>query len=104
MEGKKPGKQFLQKKTNSPGKKCWDKNRRKKCQKTFLYSHKYHHQKMGGEYARNNIYRSTRIARAKNVWKKLFEKSAKKLFYIHTYIMPKKLGEKREIIFPETNK
>jgi len=82
------------------------KNRPNKCEKTFLYSHKYHHQKMGGENARNNFYRSTRIERAKNVWKKLFAKSAKKRFFIFTRIScPKKLGEKtREIIFPETNK
>ena len=55
MEGKKREKQFLQKYTNSPGKKCWAKNRRKKCQKTFLYSHEYHHQKMGGK-TRETIY------------------------------------------------
>ena len=102
MEGKKPGKQFLQKNTNSPGKKCWDKNRRKKCQKTYLYSHKYHHQKMGGEYARNNLCRSTRIERAKNVGKKLFEKSAKKSFlYSHEYHVQKMGIKTREIIFPE---
>jgi len=37
MGGKKPAKQFLQKNTISPSKKCWDKNRRKKCQKTFFF-------------------------------------------------------------------
>ena len=106
MEGKKREKQFLQKNTNSPGKKFWDKNRRKKCQKRFYIHTNIITRKWGGEYARNNFYRSTRIERAKNLWKKLFEKSAKKhFFYNHTYIMPKKLGEKtREIIFPETNK
>ena len=51
----KRAKQFFQKHINSAIKKCWEKNRRKKCEKRFLYAHKYRYQKMGGKNARNNI-------------------------------------------------
>jgi len=44
---KKCAKQFFQKNTNSANKKCWEKNRRKKGKKRFLYSHEYRDQKMG---------------------------------------------------------
>jgi len=103
--GEKRAKQFLQKNTNSPSKKCWDKNRRKKCQKTFFIFTRISSTKNGGKNARNNFYRSTRIERAKNVGKKLFEKSAKKrLLYSHEYHAQKMGGKTREIIFPEPHK
>ena len=102
--GEKPAKQFLQKNTISPSKKCWDKNRRKKCQKTFFF-HTNIINKKWGKNARNNFYRSTRIERAKNFGKKLFEKSAKKRFlYSHEYHAQKMGGKTREIIFLETHK
>ena len=37
------------------------------------------------------------------MWKKVAKKCEKTVFYIHKYIVSKKLGEKtRETIFPET--
>ena len=75
-------------------KKMLGKNRRKKCQKNFLYSHDNHHQKMGGK-TRENFYRSTRIEQTKNVGKKVFEKRAKKRFlYSHEYHAQKNGGKK----------
>jgi len=35
------------KRTNSASKKFWEKNRRKKCEKSFLYSHECRDQKNG---------------------------------------------------------
>ena len=73
--------------------------------KKLFFSHEYIHQKIGGKNARNNFYRSTRIERAKNVGKKLFEKSAKKRFlYSHEYHAQKMGRKTREIIFPEPHK
>jgi len=70
------------------------KNRKKCAKKRFLFSHENHHQKMGGKNTRNNFYRSTRIERAKNVGKKLFDKSAKKPFFSHEYHAQKNGGKK----------
>ena len=36
MEGTKRSKQFFQQDTNSASKKCWETNRRKKCEKRFF--------------------------------------------------------------------
>ena len=55
MWGKKPAKQFLQKHTNSVNKKCWEKNRGKKCEKRFFIFTQISLQNMGGENARNNF-------------------------------------------------
>jgi len=57
----------------------------------------------GGKNARNNLCRSTRIERAKNVGKKLFEKSAKKRFlYPHEYHAQKMGGKKTRNNFSRT--
>ena len=51
--------------------------------------------KKGGEKARYNFSRNTRIVRAKNVGKKIVGKKCEKnFFYIHTYIVAKKWWEK----------
>jgi len=58
---------------------------------------------MGGKNARNNFSRIKPIERAKNVGKKLSQKSAKKLFlYTQEYRVQKMGGKTRETIFPET--
>jgi len=87
----------------SADKKCWEKNRRKKLRKIFLYSREYRVQKMEGKNARNYFSRNTPIERAKNVGNKSSQKSAKKSFlYSYEYRDQKMGGKKRETIFPET--
>ena len=85
--GEKSAKQFFQKLTNSASKKCWGKMSEKTAKNVFLYSHEYRDDKMGAKNSRNNFSRNTRIVRAKNVWEKIYENSAKNVFYIHTNIM-----------------
>ena len=58
MGGKKRAKQFFQKHTNSANKKCWLKNRRKKFEKRFTFSHEYRELKMGEE-TRETIFPET---------------------------------------------
>jgi len=59
--------------------------------------------KNGGENARNNFSRNTRIVRPKIWGKKSSQRVRKSYFYISTNTVTKKLGEKtRETIFPET--
>jgi len=61
------------------------KSSEKSAKQRFLYLHEYREKKWeGGNNARNNFYRRTRIVPAKNVAKKLFEKCAKKFFFIFT--------------------
>ena len=73
--GEKRAKQFLKKHKNSANKKCWEKNRRKKVRKTFFYIHtNIVTKKWGQQNARNNFYRNTLIAPAKNVWEKIVGK------------------------------
>ena len=56
-----------------------------------------------GENARNNFSRNKPIQRAKNVGKKLWQKSAKnRFFYSHEYRVQKMGGKTRETIFPVT--
>ena len=69
MGGIKRAKNFFQKHKNSASKKCWGKNRRKKCEKLFLYSHKYRYQKMGGKRAIQFFLKNKNSA-IKNVGKK----------------------------------
>ena len=72
--GTKRAKQFFQKHT-SANKKCLEKNRRKKVQKTFFYIHtNIVTKKWGGKNSQNNFSKNTRIVGAKNVWKKIFVK------------------------------
>ena len=101
MGGKKRAKQFFHQHTNSASKKCWEKNRRKKCEKRFLYSHKYRYQKMGGK-TRETIFPETENSAIKNVRKKILGKSSKNVFlYSHEYRDQKMGGGKtRETIFP----
>ena len=80
MGGMKRAKQFFQKLTCSAKKKCWEKNRRKKCEKRFLYSNEYGEKKCGEKHPRNNISRKTRIMRAKKVAKIIVGKVRKKTF------------------------
>jgi len=60
---------------------------------------------MGGEKARNNFSRNTRMMRTKNVAKKILAKNCeKKVFFMHTNMVTKKWGEKTHLtIFPETH-
>ena len=58
----------------------------------FLYSHKYRYQKMGGENARNNFSRNTRIVRAKNVGEKIVGKSPKNVFLNSDEYRVQKIG------------
>ena len=77
----------------------------KSAKNVFLYSHEYRYQKMGGEHARNNFSRNTRIVRAKNVGEKIVGKKVRKTFFIFTQISLPKNGwgkKPRETIFPET--
>ena len=84
MVGTKRAKQFFQQHTNSASKKCWEKNRRKKCEKRFFIFTRISSPKNGGKNARNNFSRNTRTVREKNVGEKIVEKSAKKVFlYSH---------------------
>ena len=81
------------------------KNRRKELRKKFFYIHtNIVTKKCWEQNVQNNFSRNTRIVRAKNVGKKMSERSAKKVFYIHKNILTKKWGEKTgETIFPETH-
>ena len=101
----KRAKQFFQKHTNSASKKCWEINRRKKCEKRFLYSQKYRYQKMGGKKRAKQFFRNTRIVWSKNVRKKIVGKKCEKRFFIFTRISwPKNGGNKtRETIFPASH-
>ena len=56
--GGESAKQFFQKNTNNVSKNSWEKNRLKKCKNTFLYSHEYRDQKMGGK-TRETIFPET---------------------------------------------
>ena len=66
------------------------KNRGKKVQKCFLYSHEYRDQKIAEQKRAKQFSRSTRIVRAKKFGKKSSEKSAKNVFYLNTNIVTKK--------------
>ena len=60
--------------------------------------------KWGGENARNNFSRNTRIVRAKMLVKESSEKSSKYVFlYTHEYRDQKMGGKTRETILPETH-
>ena len=85
MGGKKRAKQFFQKQTNSASKKCGEKIVGKKCEKRFLYAHKYRYQKMVGKKRAKQFFRNTRIVRTKNVGEKSSEKSTKNFFFSHEY-------------------
>ena len=78
------------------------KNRRKKCEKSFFYSHEYRAKKNGGINARNNFSRNRQIVGAKNVGKKRRKKVRKSFLYSHEY-REKKGGKTGETIFPETH-
>jgi len=84
--GKKRAKQFFQKHTNSASKKCGKKIVSKSAKTRFLYSNEYRDQKIGGNIARNNVSRNTRIVRAKNVLKKIVTKKCENTFLIFTGI------------------
>ena len=58
-KGTKRAKQFFQKHTNSAYKKCWEKNRRKKCEKRFFIFTQISLPKNGGEKARETIFPET---------------------------------------------
>ena len=71
----------------------------------LLYKYEYRDEKIGGgEKARNNFSRNTRIVRAKNLAEKSSERSVKNVFlYSHEYRHQKmKGGKTHETIFPET--
>jgi len=106
MGGIKRAKNFVKKHKNSANKKCWGKNRRKKCEKRFLYSHDYRDQKMGGQKLAIQFLQKHTNSAFKKYWGKIVGKSAKKLFlYSHEYRYQKMgAGKKRETIFPETHK
>jgi len=72
--GKKRAKQFFRKSQIVHSKMLGIKLSENSAKKRFLYSHKYHYQKMRGKNARNNFSRNTRIVRAKNVGKKIVGK------------------------------
>ena len=57
--GGKCAKQFFQKHTNSASKKCWEKNRSKKGQKTFFIFSRYSYQEMVGGKNHENIFLET---------------------------------------------
>ena len=66
-----------------------------KSAKNFFYIHTNTvTKKWGGEKARNNFSRNTRIVRAKLLGKKFRKKLRKTFFYIHTNIETKKCGAK----------
>ena len=71
----------------------------------LFYSHEYRYQKIGGgENARNNFSRNTRIVGAKNVGEKIVGKKCEiRFLYSHEYRDQKMGGKKRETIFPETH-
>jgi len=71
------------------------KSSQKSAKTRFLYSHEYRDQKMGGNNARNNFSRNTRIVRAKNILKKIVTKKCENTFlYSHEYRV-QKIGEKK---------
>ena len=83
--------------------KMLGKNRRKKCQKTFLIFTRSSSPKNGGEISAKQFFqKQTNCARKKLLGKKSSEKRAKQRFlYLHEY-REKKWGEKtRETIFTE---
>jgi len=94
--GKKSGKQFFQKHTNSASKKCWGKNRLIKVRKNVFYIQTNIVTKIWGKNARNNFSRNTRIVRAKSVAKKIIgKKSEKRFLYLLEYHDQKMAGKKR---------
>ena len=77
-----------------------------KCEKTFLYSHEYRDQKMGGKERAKQFFQKHTNSASKKCWEKNRRKKLRKklFFYIHTNIVSKKWEEKtRETIFPETH-
>jgi len=84
-------------------KKCWEKNRCEKLRKKRFFMHKNMvTEKCWGKNARNNFSRNTPTERAKNVGKKIVEKSAKIFFLnLHEYRYQKR-GKNARNIFPET--
>ena len=61
------------------------KSSQKSANTRFLYSHEYRDQKMEGKNARNNLYRNTRIVRAKKLGKNRLKK-CDNTFFIFTRI------------------
>ena len=93
MGGIKRANNFVKKHKNSASKKCWGKNRRKKCEKRFLYSHKYRYQKMGGKRAKQ-FFQKNKNSAIKKCWEKIVGKMCEKRFFIFTRILwPKNDGE-----------
>ena len=69
----------------------------------YIYTNIVTKKWVGGENARNNFSRNTRIVREKNVGKKIVGKKCEKLFlYSHENRDQKMGGKTREIIFPQT--
>ena len=67
----------------------------------FLYSYEYNDKKMGGIKRAKNFVMKHKNSANKKCWGKIFAKSTKNFFYIHTNIVTKKWGKTRETIFPE---
>ena len=82
MGGKKTREKFFPEHPNCIRKICWEKNLRKKVRNNVLYIYTNIVKKMGGNNARNNFYRRTRIVPTKNVGKKLRRKNVRKMFFI----------------------
>ena len=52
---------------------------------SFLYSHEYRGQKMGGKNARNSFSRNTRIVRTKKCWEKNRLKKSGKTRFLYSH-------------------
>ena len=74
----------------------------KKCEKTFLYSHEYRDQKMGGKERAKQLFQKHTNSASKKCWEKNRRKKLRKTFFLysHDYRVQKMGGKTRETIFP----
>ena len=79
MGGKKREKKFFQKHTNRVSEKCWKKIVSKKCEKMF-FKNIYIVKKNGGKKSEKIFLPETRISRAKNDGKKVWQKCENTFF------------------------
>ena len=86
MGGIKRAKNFFQKQTNSASKKCWGKNRRKKCEKRFFIFTEISLPKNGGK-KRETIFPEKKNSAIKKCWEKIDGKMCEKRFFIFTRIL-----------------
>ena len=94
MGGRECAKQFCQQHPNSASKNVWVKNRREKCEKTFLIFIRISWPKKGEKRAKQ-VFEKNKNSASKKCWEKIDGIIAKNGFFIFTRISCRKNGGKK---------